>query len=501
MIKGIIPRYIIGEIFPNYLIGLGFLSVILFVVQVFNTIRLVVEKNVPVDKVAKLLILYIPLILQFTLPIAVVVGVILAIGRLSDDSEIIAMRSCGISLFQVFIPSFWFGIFVTIFTLGFYEFILPVAAEKYAEANIEIYQINPTGELSKSLSYNSIDGVRITVDQVDTATNELTNVRINYINENKLIFARKALLLAKDYEKNAFPLVLFNSTMQPANIKQPNIDKRFDEQFNIRQIIYIPDRPSDAIVPVGNQLWGLCEFYENISKREFELSLYTYRDYNRLKTMEIDIRKKKAEFRDFLKNNKAPSDPKELKKYNEKLLDKKINIKKLDILIKRLKTVIEKRQSPQGRMAIRNEQYLFQRKIAFSFAALMFSLLGAPLGIFSKRAGKSLGLGLSILIIVVFFVMIFLGNFFMRKEIMSPMVSAWYGVWVLLVYGVYLIYDRITGNPGKIFFYMGKFLKKLAEYTIVRKINKVLSYVLIIFDPFAFILKKIRSLFKKKKGK
>ena len=450
--------------------GLGFISVILFVAQVFQMVSLVVERNIPAEKVIKILILYLPLIFQFTIPIAAVMGTLLAIGRLSDDSEIIAMRSCGISLIRVFIPAFLFGIIMTIFTLGFYEFVLPTTSEWYAEARIEIYEINPTAELSRSLSYNTIDGIKISVDSVDSNTNELVNVRINYLNENKLIFARRGLLFSKDYEKNAFPLILFNATMQPSNIKHPNVDNRFDEQFTIQQTIYIPDRPSDAMVPRGNQLWGLCEFWKNLKKREFDITLYNLRDYNNLKDYEVKIFKLKREYKKFLMTKKESSNAEEVKKFKDQELEKKIEIKKIEILIKKLQRIIDNRNSKSGQGALMYDEYIFHRKLAFGFSAFGFVLLGAPLGIFSKRAGKSLGLGVSILVIVAFFGMVFLGNFLMKKGIMSSFMGAWYPAIILFISGTFFIILRIKGSRFRD--YIPRFITDFVDDRTAGRVNR-----------------------------
>ncbi len=449
----LIGRYIIKEIVPNYLVGLGFLSVILFVAEVFRMVKLVVERNIPIGNVIKVLILYLPLIMQFTIPIAVVYGTLLAIGRLSDDSEIIAMRSCGISLFKVFMPTFWFGVFMTIFTLGFYEYVFPFAAEEYAKAKVEIYQINPTAELSKSLSFKTIDGVAISVDSVDSKRNELFNVRINYINDNKLIFARRALLLGKDYEKNAFPLILFNSTIQPANLKnnpQNKEDKkRFDEQFNIQQTIYIPDRPSDTnIVPTGNQVWSLSRFREEVRKQSFSLALRNIRDYNILSHLQVEHVEKKKIYDDYMKTHKKPSDPKKVKNFEKLVLSKRNEYQKLNFRIKRIKKHIKTRMSSEGQKPIMNDKYLYYRKFAFAFSALAFALLGAPLGIFSKRAGKSLGFGISILLNVLFFGMVFLGNYLMRQDLMSPAMASWFSNGLLYGAGLLFILLRLSGRDS-----------------------------------------------------
>ncbi len=457
----IIQKYVIKEIIPNYLIGVGFLSVIFVVITLFQLVQLVVEKNVPVDKVIKLLILYLPLIFQFTIPIAVIVGTLLAIGRLSDDTEIIAMRACGISLFKVFLPVIWFGIFVTLFTLFFYEIILPESAQQYAEAKIEIYQINPTSELSKSLSFKTIDGITISVDAVNSSTNELINVRINYLNENKLIFARRALLLSKDYEKNAFPLILFNSTIQPGNVKDPKSDKRFDEQFNIQQTIYIPDRPTDVLIPRGIQVWSLSEFYKNLEEREFQHSLQTIQNYNQLNKLRIDFLQKKNNYNQFInKNNIKNKIDVNSPKYKDLFLKYKIEYKKAELFFNRQRRIIDRRSSFEGRMGIMSDQYHFHRKLAFSFSALAFALLGAPLGIFSKRAGKSLGFGLSILIIIIFIGLVFLGNFLFQKKIMHPILASWYADGVLYIIGGFFIAYRLGGHENLRAFIKNLFWRK-----------------------------------------
>ena len=93
----------------------------------------------------------------------------------------------------------------------FYEYVLPAAITEYAETKISIYETNPTAQLAKNLSYRTLDGVQINIDSV-SKNDQLNNVRINYLSENRFIFAKKAFLLPKNNEKNAFPLVLFNST-------------------------------------------------------------------------------------------------------------------------------------------------------------------------------------------------------------------------------------------------------------------------------------------------
>ena len=440
---GIINRYILKEIFPNYLIGVGFLSVILFVAQVFKMVSLFVERNTDFFLTIKVLFLYIPLILQFTLPVGVILGIILAVSRLSDDSEIIAMRSCGVSLFKIFSPAIGFGFLMNLFILIFYQFILPFAIKQYAYTKIALYQTNPTAQLAKNLSYDTIDGIKITIDSVDPKTNQLVNVRINYINENRLIFAKNALLLSKNFEKNAFPLVLFNSTIYPSNLIDPDVSDRFNEQFNEKQIIYIPDRQFSELIPDGTQLLSLTELQKQLQKRSSSIALDNLRGYNQLKQSQIQALNKKQELDQIIKN-KPPQNSPQFQFYSTNVLNKKIEKKKLDILVKRFQRILKQSHLPEKQMPLIQDQYYYYRKLSFGFAALVFSILGAPLGIFSKRTGKSMGFGMSILLISIFFLLLFLGNILLKKYFFSPFLSSWLPNIVLFLLGSFFIFYRLN---------------------------------------------------------
>ncbi|MBI5699602.1 LptF/LptG family permease [Candidatus Saganbacteria bacterium] len=64
-------------------------------------------------------------------------------------------------------------------------------------------------------------------------------------------------------------------------------------------------------------------------------------------------------------------------------------------------------------------------KMALPFASLVFALLGAPLGLSPRRASSSIGLGLSIIVIFVYYVLIFTSFAFGELELISPFLSAW----------------------------------------------------------------------------
>jgi len=100
----ILDRYIVREIFRHAFLGLIVFTFVLFVPQLVRLMELLVRHSGSGSQVAKLFLYYVPGVLIFTMPMAVLVGVLLGLGRMSADSEIIALTALGISRRRMLVP-------------------------------------------------------------------------------------------------------------------------------------------------------------------------------------------------------------------------------------------------------------------------------------------------------------------------------------------------------------------------------------------------------------
>jgi lipopolysaccharide export system permease protein len=100
----LIDRYICRQIFSHALLGLGIFSFVFFVPQLVRLMDLVVRHPASWSTIGILFLSTFPAILSFTLPIAVLVGVLIALGRLSADSELIAMSALGMGRRRLVVP-------------------------------------------------------------------------------------------------------------------------------------------------------------------------------------------------------------------------------------------------------------------------------------------------------------------------------------------------------------------------------------------------------------
>jgi lipopolysaccharide export LptBFGC system permease protein LptF len=85
------------------------------------------------------------------------------------------------------------------------------------------------------------------------------------------------------------------------------------------------------------------------------------------------------------------------------------------------------------------------KKIALSFANLAFVLIALPLAIKTKKSSKSAGFGLSLAIIVFYYVLLAAGSALAIKEIVSPALGAWFANILVMTAGIILIYRTLEG--------------------------------------------------------
>jgi lipopolysaccharide export system permease protein len=85
------------------------------------------KSGVPLDMAFMILGLHLPEIIVMTIPIGVLLGTLLVFNRLSGDSEIIALRTSGVSFYRIMVAPLLFGIITSVASFGINEFVVPVA--------------------------------------------------------------------------------------------------------------------------------------------------------------------------------------------------------------------------------------------------------------------------------------------------------------------------------------------------------------------------------------
>lgn len=121
----IIDKYIFEEVFKPFLIGVAIIGVIMLSNFLFQLADLIIVKDIPINKVLKLLLYQLPEIIVQTFPMAVLFSTMTGMSRLSRENEFTALRMGGISIYRLIIPLLVFGILVTGATYLLNEEVVP----------------------------------------------------------------------------------------------------------------------------------------------------------------------------------------------------------------------------------------------------------------------------------------------------------------------------------------------------------------------------------------
>ena len=124
----VMDLYIIRELISPFIFGMGiFTSLGLSVGAVFELVRKVAESGLPMGIASKILFLKMPEFIVLAFPMSILLASLMAYSRLSSDSELIALRSIGVNLYRLILPTIVFSLLIVTITFLLDNFITPAA--------------------------------------------------------------------------------------------------------------------------------------------------------------------------------------------------------------------------------------------------------------------------------------------------------------------------------------------------------------------------------------
>ena len=371
----LIDRWLIAQILPPMLFAISAFTVISLSVGVmFDLIRKIVEFGLPLFLAIKVLFFSLPSFLVLSFPMAVLLSTLLAYGKLSANSELLALKSLGIKTSRIIAPAIAVSILMTGLTFYFNDNLVP-ASNKLAESTLRAgIGSSFSGEEGKDNIMFSRYGSRI-----ESATNKPTKI-------------------------NTFLTHIFYASWFENNIMQGVTVLDFSRQ-DIQQIL----KAKSAVFDKKNSSW----IFTNGSIVSIDQGG---------QTTNIQFEKYRYPFVEGpLDLARVPKDATEMS----------------------LKQALEAERiyKETGNLKeIRRIQVRIQEKFTLPFACLVFGLIGSSLGSKSNlRSSKSQGFGLSVILILVYYVMSFVFSSFGVKGVLSPIIATWLPVLISMSGGIYFL--------------------------------------------------------------
>ena len=134
----ILDRYIVREVFRHALLGLVVFTFVFFVPQLIRLMELFVRHSGSGAQILKLFLCIFPAVFVFTVPMATLIGVLLGLGRMSADSEIIALTALGIGRRRILLPVGVLAFAGAVVTLAMTTWLGPLALRTFRALQAEL---------------------------------------------------------------------------------------------------------------------------------------------------------------------------------------------------------------------------------------------------------------------------------------------------------------------------------------------------------------------------
>jgi len=233
--RKIINRYIFKEVAFPFIIILLVLTFVLLMGKIMQIMDLVINKGVSVFSIAKIIVFLLPSFMLFTIPIALLIAILIAMGRLSADNEITAIKTSGISLMQIFYPVAIASLITFILAVFISYFLVPQSNFATRRLLFNIAQQNASIGIKEKVFNSDFKDFLIYAEKIPVNQNYMEGVIISdnrMIGEQNTILAKRAILVS-DAESMTVKLKLEDGSIHTVSSDLKNYRKIDFKSYDI----------------------------------------------------------------------------------------------------------------------------------------------------------------------------------------------------------------------------------------------------------------------------
>ena len=219
----LIDRYIIRSVMTPFFMSLLVFTFILELPFLIGLAEKLISKGVAGETVLRVMLTLIPQALAVTIPMALLVGLLIGLGRFSGDREWVALQSCGVSIARVLRPVLFLAVATGLATLYVMIWAVPDANQTYREITYRIVAQRAEGEVKPRVFFEDFPNRVIYVrDTPANATGWLDVFMADTSNQNNpVVFLASRGRMVLDREQRTVELVLEDGTQHTSNADAP----------------------------------------------------------------------------------------------------------------------------------------------------------------------------------------------------------------------------------------------------------------------------------------
>ena len=419
-------------------------------------------------------------LLTLTMPIAILISSIMTFGNLGESFELVAIKSAGISLLRFMRPLIWVAVLLCGITFLFANYVIPYANLKFRTIYYDIAYKKPALDLKPGTFYKHIPGYAIKIGKKDADGKTIHNVVIyeqaSQLQDNSIIAEQGTMVLSADKKYLEFTLQNGHRYQERGNTMDTNTEfirmgfKEYKKLFDITALQMM--KASDTLFKNDFRMLSIRLLNETIDSLKI-----TNDSLSRKLNKDVS---KQLHLVNLTENvwKKIPPPDKKINNFLSLIPDsaKSTVYDNAISMVYSIKNNFQLSGSEldNKKVEIRFGLIEWHRKFSLSLACLVLFFIGAPMGSIIRKGGLGMPLVVAILFFLVFHLLNMFGEKFVKQGFVSPFLGMWLAVLVLAPVGIFLTYKAMHDSQlfNKEFYY--RFFKGLRPF--LKSVGKVFSF-------------------------
>jgi len=437
-------KYLFKQSLIPFVLSVGVITTVLFLQFLIRAVDRFLGKGLDALTIFEYLYLNLAWIIALSVPMSLLISSVMTFGRMAQQNEITALKSAGVNLYNIIKPALWFGTFVAIGLCIFNNFILPEMNYNARLLARDIYKKKPELSIEPGYFVDMIPQYTMIVKEMDGK--DFKDVKIfskNQESEQTTIYANEGSLSSNGnmitinlingeiheidlsdydyYRKIRFKTHQISISMDELMLNRTTESSRTDREMRVPQMINEIEK---------NKLL-IAQIYERIDKVKAEIGI-TDPSANSLENIEKEV--------DKLKQSKVDATIQD-QQYNENVpisnIENKQYILSLTNNARQFKnefTLIENYEKTNNKFKVE-----IHKKFTLAIACILFTLVGAPLGILVRNGGMTIASGLSIAFFLIYYILLIWGEQLADRNLLNPGLGSWLPNIILFVSGMIIL--------------------------------------------------------------
>ena len=408
-------------------------------------------------------------LVPLALPLAVLLSSLMTFGNLGESSELVAIKSSGISLLRFMRPLFLVTIFICGIAFSFSNYIIPVANLKSRTLLTDIVFAKPAFDLKEGIFYDKVNGFAIKIGKKEANDSIIRDVIIyeqgNSLQDN-FIIAKSGIMHVSDdkrylefnlkdgwrYQERGDEAGIQNTEYIRINFKE--YKKQFDlSSFQFNRTADSVNKNNERMRSMRQLDYAIDSLEKEVAKIRQRLQTSIFYPFQFVKYFDSTGTATNA------KNDLDTLKEKKITSFIELLPDsvwRNINDRAIaQVNSLKVSTTVANNELQARESDLRKHKIEWHRKISLSLACLVLFLIGAPLGSIIRKGGLGTPLVFAIIFFMVFYFSSTIGEKFVKEDSMSPFEGMWLSTFILVPIGLFITYKAMRDSHlfNKEFYY------------------------------------------------